>query len=106
MPEIRLTTIFHPFRHSWRALVLTDLAYKLIAFVVLTPLAAVLFRVLIAVSGRPMLADRVILFFFLGPAGWVFILAVGSLWVGMLHSSRPPCKASYARLLPNGVWIY
>ena len=48
------------FRRSWKELALTDIAYKIIAFVVLTPLVAILFRVLIAVSGKSALARSVL----------------------------------------------
>jgi glycerophosphoryl diester phosphodiesterase len=63
---------------------LTDLAYKLIAFVVLTPAIGILFRVLIAASGNAILTDQDILFFFLGPIGWVCFVAVGALWLGIV----------------------
>ena len=48
-------------RQSWKNLVLTDIAYKLIAFVVLTPAIGILFRVLIAASGNSILTDQDIL---------------------------------------------
>ena len=71
-------------RRSWKDLVLTDIAYKIIAFVLLTPLVGILFRVLVAVSGRSVLADQDILFFFLGPVGWICFIAVGALWIGIV----------------------
>ncbi|HJQ80052.1 MAG TPA: glycerophosphodiester phosphodiesterase [Lacipirellulaceae bacterium] len=71
-------------RRSWKELVLTDLAYKLIAFVVLTPAIGILFRVLIAASGNAILTDQDILFFFLGPIGWICFVAVGALWLGII----------------------
>ena len=52
--------------------------------VVLTPLVGILFRVLVAVSGRSVLADQDILFFFLGPVGWICFIAVGGLGLGIL----------------------
>jgi len=65
-------------------LALTDVIYKLIAFIVLTPLVGVLFRVLLAASGRTLLADEDILFFFLGPVGWISILLIGALALGIM----------------------
>ena len=78
-----LDTVARGFQCSWKALVLTDITCKIIAFVVLTPLVGVLFRGLVALSGRSILADRDILLFFLGPVGWVCFTAVGSLWLGI-----------------------
>jgi glycerophosphoryl diester phosphodiesterase len=72
------------FRRSWKELALTDIAYKIIAFIVLTPLVGILFRVLVAVSGKSVLADQDILAFFLGPVGWVCFVAVGGIWLGIV----------------------
>ena len=79
-----LNAVVADFRLTWKELVLTDIAYKMIAFIVLTPLVGVLFRVLVAASGRSVLTDQDILFFFLGPAGWVCFVAVGGLWLGIV----------------------
>jgi glycerophosphoryl diester phosphodiesterase len=79
-----LTAVACDVRGSWKELALTDIAYKIVAFVVLTPLVGILFRVLIAVSGRSVLADQDILFFFLGPVGWCCFIAVGALGLGIL----------------------
>ncbi len=76
------TTVAH-FAQSWKVLALTDVAYKIIAFIVLTPLVGVLFRTLISLSGRSVLADQDILFFFLGPIGWLCFVVVGGLWLGV-----------------------
>jgi glycerophosphoryl diester phosphodiesterase len=74
----------HDLRRSWKDLFLPDIAYKIIAFVVLTPIVGILFRVLVAVSGKSVLADQDILLFFLGPVGWICFVAVGSLWLGIV----------------------
>ena len=50
----------------------------------LTPLIGILFRVLIAASGKSILTDQDILFFFLGPIGWICFVAVGALWLGII----------------------
>ena len=71
-------------RRSWKSLALTDLAYKLIALMVLTPVTGVLFRTMLSVSGSAVLADQDILFFFLGPLGWVCLIVVGALWIGIV----------------------
>jgi len=72
------------FRRSWKELVLTDVAYKIIAFIVLAPLVGILFRVLVAFSGKSVLADQDILFFFLGPVGWICFVVVGGIWLGIV----------------------
>ena len=59
------------FPSAWMSLVLTNIIFKVIAFIVLTPLVGILFRTLIAISGRAVVSDLDILFFFLGPVGWI-----------------------------------
>lgn len=71
-------------RQDWRSLVLTDLAYKALAIILLLPLVGVLFRSLLALSGKTVLADFDLLDYFLGPAGWVCAVAVGALWVSVM----------------------
>jgi len=78
-----LGEIARSFRSCWKQLILTDIAYKIIAFVLLTPLVAILFRAFIAVSGSQVLADQDILLFFLGPVGWGCLVIVGALWLGI-----------------------
>lgn len=63
---------------------LTEIACKIIAFIVLTPLVGVLFRVLVGFSGRSVLTDQDILYFFLGPVGWICFIVVGGLWLGIV----------------------
>ena len=85
-PQTRslIGNVLHDFRSSWKPLALTDVAFKITAFVVLTPLVALLFRVLIATSGSAVMSDMDILFFFLGPVGWFCIIFIGSLWLGVV----------------------
>ena len=45
------------FRSSWKSLFLTDVIFKVLAFIVLTPLVGVLFRTLIAISGNAVVSD-------------------------------------------------
>lgn len=71
------------FRSAWKTLVLVAIAYEIIAFILLTPLVGLQFRVGLAVSGNAVLTDQDILFFFLGPVGWVCLIAVGALWLGI-----------------------
>lgn len=72
------------FQRAWKPLVVTDLAYKVLAFVVLTPLSALLLRVLIRLSGQQALSDQDILFFFLRPVGWLTLIVAGAIVVGLV----------------------
>jgi glycerophosphoryl diester phosphodiesterase len=66
------------FRRCWKSLALTDVAYKIIAYVALTPLVGLLFCSLIEFSGNSVITDQDILFFFFGPVGWLILIAVGA----------------------------
>jgi glycerophosphoryl diester phosphodiesterase len=79
-----LPRVAHAYRASWKQLVMTDVIYKIIAFVLLTPLVGMLFHIFLAVSGNTVLADQDILFFFLGPVGWLCAIAVGGLWLAIV----------------------
>ncbi|MEW4565412.1 glycerophosphodiester phosphodiesterase [Bremerella sp. JC770] len=68
----------------WKTLVATDLLYKILAFILLTPLLGSLFRFLLAAFGDEVLSDVEIAMFFLGPAGWLCLMVVGSLWLGIV----------------------
>lgn len=72
------------YRRCWKDLALTDVTYKLLAFVVLTPIVGLLFRVLIALSGRTVVADEDIVRFFLEPLGWICLVCVGALWTAIV----------------------
>ncbi|QDV19102.1 Glycerophosphoryl diester phosphodiesterase [Gimesia panareensis] len=66
---------------SLRPLIGADLLYKLLAFVVLTPLFAILFRTLLALGGQSVLTDVDIALFFAGPFGWFCAIALGAVWL-------------------------
>ncbi len=72
------------FRRAWKQLVTTDLAYKILAFVVLTPLSALVLQALIRFSGQQALSDQDILFFFLRPVGWLTLIVAGGIIVGIV----------------------
>ncbi|MCU0990163.1 MAG: hypothetical protein MUE63_11425, partial [Xanthomonadales bacterium] len=71
-------------RACWRTLALTDVTAKIVAFVLLTPMVAILFRVLLAMSGRTVLADQDILLFFVRPAGGLLAILFGGLLLGIV----------------------
>ena len=78
-----LISTVNDFRRSWKELALTDIAYKIIAFIAFAPLVGVIFRVALSTSGKSVLADQDILFFFLGPVGWISFVIVGGLWLAI-----------------------
>lgn len=72
------------FSACWKTLFATDILYKILAFILLTPLLSSLFRTFLATFGDDVLSDVDIALFFLGPAGWVCLIVVGSLWLGIV----------------------
>ncbi|MGI9472151.1 MAG: glycerophosphodiester phosphodiesterase family protein [Rubripirellula sp.] len=72
------------FRRRWRKLFIADILYKIIAFVLLTPLIAILFQAFVGLSGNNVLADQDVLYFLLGPIGWICLILVGALWLGIV----------------------
>ena len=87
------------FRACWRPLALTDVTAKIGAFVLLTPMVAILFRVLLAMSGRTMLADQDILLFFVRPAGGMLAVLFGGLLLAIVALEQ---SALMAILYANG----
>lgn len=73
-----LTAMRHDFRLAWKQLILTDIVYRAVAFVVLTPVVSLLLRATLAASGMKILTDHDILRFLLGPIGWVTFIIVSS----------------------------
>ncbi len=79
-----LSTSLGVFRSSWKPLVLTSIAFRLLAFIALTPLVTLLFRGLLAISGNSVVSDQDILHFFLGPPGWCCLILVGGIALGIV----------------------
>ena len=77
-----LTLALGDVRREWRALLVIDLAFKVLAAVFLVPLATAGARLLIATSGQDAVADQAIISFLLSPAGLVTLLAVGTAEIG------------------------
>ena len=84
-------------RLSWKELALAGLVFKIIAFVVLTPLVGILFRVLIAMSGTSVLSDVDLLYFFLRPIGWLCFIIVGALWLAIIALEQAALLGIIAR---------
>jgi glycerophosphoryl diester phosphodiesterase len=65
------------FRARWRTLIITDLAWRLLALAVLTPLTAVFLRWLLAQTGTRFVADADILWFFVTTVPGLVALTIG-----------------------------
>ena len=83
-------------RTCWWQLVVTDVIYKIVALIVLTPLTGILLRILIATSGEAVLSDQDILYFFLGPVGWLCFITIGALWIGIIAVEQAALMAILA----------
>lgn len=70
-------------RRSWRSLVAADVLFKVLAYVLLTPLVGLLFRLFLAASGRTILVDADIARFVLHPLGWIAVIAIGGATVAI-----------------------
>jgi len=82
--DSRIARILRDLRATWPQLVITDLLYKTLAFVILTPLTAVLVRMVVSMSGRTVLADEDLLFFFLRPVGWLSLILLGGITLAII----------------------
>lgn len=71
-------------KQTWPRLVVADLLYKLLAFMLLTPLLAALFRILLSLSGNQVLSDTDIALFFAGPFGWLCAIVLGAVWLAIV----------------------
>jgi glycerophosphoryl diester phosphodiesterase len=71
-------------RDAWPRLLTTDLIYKLVAFVVLSPLAGAALRLFMATRGSSVLADQDIVLFILTPIGAAALLVIGSVSVAIV----------------------
>lgn len=69
---------------SLRPLIAADLLYKLLAFVVLTPLFAALFHLLLALAGQSVVTDVDIALFFAGPFGLGCAIILGAVRLGIV----------------------
>ncbi|MGE0757412.1 MAG: glycerophosphodiester phosphodiesterase family protein [Pirellulaceae bacterium] len=67
-------------RSCWRSLLFTDLLFKSVAYVVLTPALGVVLRLFITGSGRALLADVEMVRFLTHPVGWTAVVVVLGAW--------------------------
>ncbi len=85
---IRSTRLFfkaaHDFTRTWPRLLAVDMVYKIIAFVVLAPLAGLTLKLFMMTRDSSVLADMDILYFVLSPAGLAALVVLGSLGLAIL----------------------
>ncbi|MHC5060414.1 MAG: glycerophosphodiester phosphodiesterase family protein [Planctomycetota bacterium] len=91
-----LTAMCHDFRSAWKQLILTDIVYTAVAFVVLTPLVSLLLRVALAVLGIKILTDQDILIFLIGPIGWIMFIIVSSAVIAILALEQAALMTVFA----------
>jgi glycerophosphoryl diester phosphodiesterase len=71
-------------RGVWTKLLFTDVAYKILEFVILAPLVGVALRLGIGLSGDQVLADQDILFFLLRPVGLLVLTGMLALRLALV----------------------
>jgi glycerophosphoryl diester phosphodiesterase len=85
---VRATSVFFAsvgdFLRAWPRLLTTDVIYKLIAFVVLTPLVGAALRLFLSTSGSTVVADEDILFFILSPLGLLTLVLTGAITLAIV----------------------
>jgi glycerophosphoryl diester phosphodiesterase len=74
-----LRDVIHDLRRRWKPLLLTNLLFKFISLIVLTPLMALAFRGFISISGNGMLADADIVHFLLTFEGLICLIVVSAI---------------------------
>ncbi len=85
---VRATSIFFAavgdFFRAWPRLLTTDVIYKLVAFVVLTPLVGGALRLFLSTSGSAVVADEDILSFVLSPIGLITLVLIGAVTLAIV----------------------
>jgi glycerophosphoryl diester phosphodiesterase len=72
------------FLRAWPRLLAADVVYKVIAFILLTPLVSFALKLFMASKGSSVLADQDILFFVLSPVGLMALVVVGAVSLAIL----------------------
>ena len=85
---VRATSVFFAaigdFFRAWPRLLTTDVIYKLVAFVVLTPLVGGTLRLFLSTSGSAVVADEDILSFVLSPIGLITLVMIGAVTLAIV----------------------
>ena len=107
-PTLRETTraivsdAFRDLRGSWRALALTDLAYKLVSFALLTPATLLLLRWAMARTGTAVVADVEIASFFLTTRPGILSLILGGAILTGITALEMACLMAIGLAAVNG----
>ncbi len=72
------------FLKAWPRLFATDVVYKIIALVVLTPVVSLALKYFVSTEGSSVLADQDILYFVLSPMGLAALVVVGTVSLAVL----------------------
>ena len=77
-PASIFTSAARDFRRAWWHLLVTDVVFRVVAFVLLAPLAGLLLRFFVSTSGSAVVADTDLVSFFLHPIGIATVIVMGS----------------------------
>lgn len=91
------------FRRSWRSLALADVAWKLVAFALLTPGTVFLFRLLVSRAGSDVLTDAEILRFFVTTRQGLLALVGGSAVVVAITALEVACLTAIGLATARGL---
>jgi glycerophosphoryl diester phosphodiesterase len=93
------------FRALWRSLAWTDMAYKLLAFAILSPATALFLRGLIVRADKTVLTDVEIAHFFVAtPEGWLGLL-LGGAFVVTIALLEGTCLMGIGFAWKEGSWL-
>ncbi|HJQ99138.1 MAG TPA: glycerophosphodiester phosphodiesterase family protein [Candidatus Polarisedimenticolaceae bacterium] len=87
---------------AWRSLFFTDLAYKLAAFAVLSPLVAITLRWLVTRRSGPVVADVDILWFFITTRSGLLVLIIGGTLLSAVTALEVSCLMAVALSAAEG----
>ena len=91
------------FRASWRTLTIADLAYKVVAFAVLTPATAIALRWLLSRTGKSVVADVDIARFFVTTPAGILALFVAATITTAIVILEVGCLMGVGLAIANGV---
>lgn len=83
-------------RENWRDLVVTDIVFKVVALVVLTPLLGLAQKLLIWQASDGILSDVDFLYLFIQPVGIVCSVLVASIWLAIIGLEQASLLAMLA----------
>ncbi len=81
MPQSTSSIFFRAtgdFGRAWRQLLITDIVFRAVAFVLLTPVMGLLLRLFVATTGRSVVADTDLVSFFVHPIGIAALVVMGA----------------------------